>query len=593
MNDLFTAPFSDASSALVPPERPAAARVFAHVVDLVLAHASRVPSAPAVVSEAGVLSYGDLVSRAARLAAALHAAGVKRGDRVAIAAERSPGMVVGLLAALGAGAAYVPLDTTAPIERVRFMLEDSGARCLLLDRKTAADLGHVTTAVFLVDDSRWELAETDASLTLPPSTLDGDLAYCIYTSGTTGTPKAVAVPHGALAHLVAWHREAFGVTAQDRAFQFANLAFDAATWEIWGALCAGATLCLAPTETPSLTELTQLLDRYGVTIAFLPTPLVELLIDAGTKLPAQLRILLTGGDRLRRSRQGFTATLVNNYGPTECTVVATSGALPPSGSTSTVPPIGKPIDRIGASLLDESGRPVAEGEEGQLFLRGVGLARGYLGRPDLTAERFIPDPFGPPGSRMYATGDLCRSTPDGQLDYVGRADSQVKLRGYRIELGEIEAALLDLEEIENAAAAVYEDSQGVRHLTAYVVPRGVNELSTNGLADLLSKRLPSYMVPTRWQTLAALPLTVNGKIDRRGLPAPTAEVHPDAVSHVVLTPLEAHICQIWGNLLGLACIPPQATFLSLGGSSIQAIEATDRLSAALGRGRAVPRLNAP
>jgi len=593
MNNLFAAPPSsarDVSSVLGPSELPAAGRALTNVVDLVAEQARRNPSALAVVSDVGELSFGDLVSRAARLTDALRAADVRRGDRVAIAVERSPGMVVGLLAVLNAGAAYVPLDPRAPVERIRFMLQDSGASCLLLGAETASSLGHLAPVVFDLDDPRWARQEEGVRLLPPPTLLDGELAYCIFTSGTTGTPKAVAVSHGALAHLVAWHRKAFDVTSSDRALQFANLAFDAATWEIWGALCAGATLCLAPVETPSLAELADLLARRRVSVAFLPTPLVELLIDAGTVLPSSLRALLTGGDQLRRPHHGFTATLVNNYGPTECTVVATSVVLPASEPIAAVPPIGNPIDRIGVSLLDGHWRPVRGGEEGQLFLRGAGLARGYLGRPDLTAERFVPDPFGSPGSRMYVTGDLCRALPNGQLDYVGRVDSQVKLRGYRIELGEIEAALLDSDDLANAAAAIHEDRQGVRHLVAYVVPRGQIAPAPQRLAAALSKRLPDYMVPTRWVTLPALPLTANGKIDRRALPEPAAEALPDVGPNAVLAPLEAQLCRIWGELLGLASVPPEASFLSLGGSSIQAIETVSRLSAALGRGRTVPRL---
>lgn len=586
-----------------PTELAPAALERRHVADLVAWHARRDPAGAAVVAGAKVLRFGELVARASRLSAALLRAGVQRGDRVAIASERTPAMVAGLLATLNTGAAYVPLDPLTPVERARFMLQDSGARCLLADAGTAEHLAAFAPPTLLLEDPEWDRAGAPRQ-EVPVPMLDGDLAYCIYTSGTTGTPKAVAVSHGALAHLVAWHGKAFSVTPTDRALQFANLAFDAATWEIWGALCNGASLRLAPPETPSLAELTRLLAEHEITIAFLPTPMAELLIDSGEPLPASLRVLLTGGDRLRRSQHHLGATLVNNYGPTECCVVATSGAVDQSLQGARSPSIGSPIDRIGASLLDDRLRPVADGQEGQLFLRGAGLARGYLGRPALTAACFLPDPCGPPGSRMYATGDLCRRLPGGALDYIGRGDCQVKLRGYRIELGEVEAALLGCQGISHAAVALCDD--GAR-LAAFLVVRQGAAVDPAALASDLSLRLPEYMIPTQWVTLDRLPLSPNGKIDRQALqasqvafteePGRATSLHAAAPGmqprSMPATELECTVCDVWATVLGVPHVALDVSFHALGGSSIQAIRAVAQLSAALGGRLAVPRLAAP
>jgi len=420
------------------------------IVDLI---AARDPAATAVVQGGTVLTYGELLDRASRLATELRSLPLDRP--VGICVERSPELVIGALAVLWAGGAYLPLDPSYPEDRLAFVASESRMPALLV-REEAIPIWAGDTRVIRLDLP---------TPTEPMEPAEADLAYVIYTSGSTGRPKGVQVPRAGLTSLVRWHLKTYGVTADDRATLVASPAFDASVWEIWPCLAAGASLHIPDEETrldPG--RLLEWMAAEGITIAFLPTPLAEQAVEAEMPPGLRLRALLTGGDRLQRApRRPLPFALINHYGPTESSVVATCAVVEPLSARS--PAIGRPIDGTRAYVVDTRLDLVPIGTPGELLLGGAGLARGYLGRPDLTAERFVPDPFGT-GGRLYRTGDLVRLLPDGELDFLGRVDTQVKLRGFRIELGEIESALLRHPEVREAVVALRGD-----RLAAYVAVR--------------------------------------------------------------------------------------------------------------------------
>ncbi|HEV2145843.1 MAG TPA: amino acid adenylation domain-containing protein, partial [Longimicrobiaceae bacterium] len=467
--------------------------------------------------------------------------------------------------------AYLPLDPAYPVERLAFMVRDSGARLVVTSEAFRARLPEGAEAVCL--DASMEGAGIDAApiVSLTPESL----AYVIYTSGSTGTPKGVMVSHGALAHLVAWHVRAFGVVPGDRATQVASPSFDAAVWETWPYLAHGAALHPLLDEDRLAPESLQafLLDRR-ITVCFVPTPLAGGLLALPWPRETALRALLTGGDALRvRPRAGLPFALVNNYGPTEGTVVSTSGEVSIGGAA--VPSIGRPIDRVRARVLDAHGSPVPVGVPGELYVGGDGAARGYLGRPELTAERFVPDPFSPePGARLYRTGDRVRWRRDGELEFLGRTDEQVKIRGFRIEPGEIESALGEQAGVREAVVAVREDAPGQKRLVAYVVAEA-EKVSTAELCARLHERLPEYMVPSAFVVLDSLPLNVNGKVDRRALPAPEWEGAADRYV-APRTPTEEVLAGIWAEVLRLERAGVHRNFFELGGDSILSIQVVAR-----------------
>jgi amino acid adenylation domain-containing protein len=394
----------------------------------------------------------------------------------------------------------------------------------------------------------------------------GDGAYVIYTSGSTGQPKGVVVGHGGLANLVAWHVDAYGVGPEDRGSQVASVGFDAAVWEVWPYLTRGASVHAVPdgvrVDPPALRDW---LVEHAVTVSFVPTPVAEPMLALEWPADTALRWLLTGGDRLRaRPGAGMPFTLVNNYGPTECTVVATSGAVEEDGARA--PSIGRPIENTRVHVLDAGLRPLPAGVPGELCIGGRMVARGYLNRPALTAERFVPDPFGAePGARLYRSGDRVRWLPDGTVEYLGRLDEQVKVRGFRIELGEIEAALRQAPAVADCAVVAREDETGDRRLVAYVV----GEAEPEALRERLRRSLPEYMVPSALVFLDALPLTPNGKVDRRALPAP--EYAADAERYVApRTPVEEVLAEIWTQVLRVERAGVHDSFFDLGGHSLMA-----------------------
>jgi amino acid adenylation domain-containing protein len=549
------------------------------VPSLVAACAGSTPTATAVAAGSRRITYSELDARANRLARQLRAMGAGPDMVVGLCLNRSIELVVGALAILKAGAAYLPLDPTSPSERIAFMLRDAQASILITQPEVTApaERGHI----IVLDEAAAALGQGDPE---PPEVqASGEsLAYLIYTSGSTGQPKGVEVTHEALMNLVCWHQQAFAVTPRDRATQIASPAFDAAVWELWPYLTAGASVYVADEETrldPIL--LRDWLVAQGITITFLPTPLAETVITLDWSAEVALRLLLTGGDTLHRyPPASLPFALINNYGPTEAAVVATSGLVPAASGWTTPPSIGRPISGARAYVLDEKRQPLLNGMVGELYVGGKGVARGYRNRAALTAERFVPDPFSEsPNARMYRTGDLVRARVDGELEFIGRTDDQVKIRGFRIELGEIEATLASHPQVQQAVVIAREDAPGDKQLCAYVVrvpsPQPCRE-STEGDAALvdslrtfLLKYLPDYMVPAMIVPLPVLPVTSNGKVDRHALPDPRAG-RPVAGTAAAKahTLIEERVAGMVAGLLKVDQIGAEENFFLLGGHSL-------------------------
>ncbi|MDQ6816707.1 MAG: amino acid adenylation domain-containing protein, partial [Actinomycetota bacterium] len=469
------------------------------------------PRSVAVRSPDGDLSYVELFVRAERLARRLRQLGVKPGDLVGQCLERSPSLVVGALATFRAGGAYVAIDPRYPDERVQWMLDDSGAAAVVTDAGTAARLGahgDRPRVVLAGDGELLDGSEPDSGEPLPGLPLSTDLAYVVYTSGSTGRPKGVMVEHASLANLVKWHRTAFALGDSDRCTQIASPGFDAAVWEIWPALASGAAIHVVPEYLRGdPVGLRDWLVAEGITVTFLPTAVAEGVIGLSWPQDCALRYLLTGGDALgRRPPAGLGFTVVNNYGLSETAVVATSGAVAADGEG--VPSIGRPIAGVTVDVVDEHLRSVEPGIDGELVIGGVAVARGYLGRPELTAERFVEDQQG----RRYRTGDCVRQRPNGEIEFLGRLDDQLSIRGFRVEPGEVVAALNSHPAIEASVIIGVGSSSADRQLVAYVVSAGSERTRRNELAEFLGGFLPEYMVPSRYVWLDQLPLTHHGKI---------------------------------------------------------------------------------
>jgi amino acid adenylation domain-containing protein len=398
-----------------------------------------------------------------------------------------------------------------------------------------------------------------------------NLAYVIYTSGSTGRPKGVQITHANLLNLISWHNQTFSVSAADRASQLASLAFDAAVWEIWPNLVAGSSVHFPEEATRISAEpLRDWLVKEQITVSFVPTPLAELLITLEWPRATALRTLLTGGDVLHLyPPSDLPFEFVNNYGPTECTVVATSCTVLANPHPTRPPSIGRPIDNFHVRILDEHLREIPIGAVGELCIGGEGLSRGYLNRPDLDAERFVKNPFPQvPGNRLYRTGDLARYLPDGEIVFVGRMDEQVKIRGYRIELDEI-AAVLDQYSGVQASAVVVREESGDKRLVAYVVAAPHVELTHSALQDFLKKFLPDYMVPAAFVRVSALPMTSSGKLDRAALPAPGLEnTIGDGTYVAPRNPIEERVVAILSELLGAGQVSVNDNFFFLGGHSL-------------------------
>ncbi len=553
------------------------------VAGLFVEQARRRPEAVAVSSGEGDLTYAELDRRSSRLARRLAAAGVGPEVRVALLAQRSPALIVGLLAILKAGGAYVPLDPSYPAERLAWMLADSGSRVLLGQPEPLAELPErVLVAAGTIVELTADPSESPGPE--PRGTSSEGLAYVMYTSGSTGRPKGVEVTHRNVVRLV--RESGFADLGPEQVFlQLAPVSFDASTLEIWAPLLNGGRLALFPPGPPSLDQLEAAIARFGVTALWLTAGLFHQVVDERLEALRPLRQLLAGGDVLspphvRRALAALPGlTLINGYGPTEgTTFTACFPMTAPEQAAATVS-IGRPIGNTRVHVLGAGLRPVPVGVWGELFAGGDGVSRGYAGLPDLTAERFVPDPFAGGGGRLYRTGDIARFLPDGRIEFQGRRDSQVKLRGFRVELGEIESALARHPEIREAAVAALAGPQGEKRLVAYLVPEAAAPAVAD-VRDFLAARLPAYMVPAAFVVLPALPLTANGKLDRRSLPAPEPGGEP--VGTPPRTPAEELIAGIWSEVLGVRGIQRDANFFELGGHSLLATQVLSRLRAATG-----------
>ncbi|HEY4929198.1 MAG TPA: amino acid adenylation domain-containing protein [Acidimicrobiales bacterium] len=544
--------------------------------------AARSPDAVAIEFEGHRLSYGELDARANQLAHGLQARAVGRGSVVAIALDRSVDLVVAVLAVLKAGGAYLPLDVGLPDERLEFMLRDAAVTTVVTTRDVAPRVsGGVSGGAYealCLDDAADQLDRLPS--TPPPSdTGPGDLAYVIYTSGSTGYPKGVLIEHAGVVNLAAAAADDFGIGADSRLLQFATPSFDASVLEIFTTLLFGGTLCLTTREViASVDDLLAFLDAERITVALLPPSLLTVLPDA--ELP-HLRTILSGAEALspavarKWSRPG--RSLFNLYGPTEATVAATWQLIEVDAGDNESLPIGRPIRGVETYVLDAALRPVPVGCPGELFIGGIGVGRGYLDRPELTAERFVAHPFSAePEARVYRTGDGVRWLENGTLEYRGRFDDQVKLRGFRIELGEIEQTLMRHERIRDAAAVIRED--GDRQLVAYVVCTGNDELTYDEVRTHLRRTLPDYMVPSAVVTLDALPLAANQfKVDRRALPAPPLRASRTTEFLAPSGPVEELVAGVWCDVLAIERIGATDNVFELGGNSLDAARVVSKL----------------
>ncbi|KZL38968.1 hypothetical protein VT47_12565, partial [Pseudomonas syringae pv. syringae] len=513
------------------------------------------------------LHYGELNHRANALAHHLISLGVGIDDRVAVMARRGLDTLVAMLAVLKAGAGYVPVDPSHPDERIAYLLTDSAPKVVLTQQALMSRVPETAAPVIAFDRPQWPQRLDNPQVAGLNAT---HLAYVIYTSGSTGQPKGVMVEHRTLGNLIAWHCQTFDLQAGSHTASVAGFGFDAMAWEVWPALCAGATLHLPPAEV-SNEQLDALLDWWiaqPLQVAFLPTPVAEYAFSRNLSHPT-LRTLLIGGDRLRQFQRDPGFAVINNYGPTEATVVATSGRLLPDGSLD----IGTPIANTRVYLLDEHQQLVPLGVTGELYVAGNGVARGYLNRPEMTAERFLRDPFhAGADARMYRSGDLARWNADGTLEYLGRNDDQVKIRGLRVELGEIEAQLSQLPGIEEALVLAREDEPGQPRLAAYFIERdGSLSMPVSELRAALLAVLPGYMVPSAFVRLDAWPLTANGKVDRRALPLPDREALPDREYEAPQGVVETAVAEIWSSLLHVERVGRHDHFFELGGHSLLAV----------------------
>jgi amino acid adenylation domain-containing protein len=531
------------------------------------------PTALAVTEGNRYLSYGELDSRSNELANHLSSAGVGPEVVVGLCSPSSIAMVVGALAILKAGGAYLPLDPSHPTQRLSSILNEAGVPVLISAACTAQSLTGDWRTVTI---NELGTAATDKRL---PGNLDREmrvtpknLAYVIYTSGSTGEPKGVEVTHENLLNLVSWHQEVFSVVSEDKASQLAGVGFDAAVWEIWPYLTAGASLHIADAVTRTEPEnLRDWLISQQITISFVPTVIAERLMSLEWPSNAPLRCMLTGADTLHHYPAAkLPFILVNNYGPTECTVVATSGVINPNESTEQRPPIGKPIANTQAHIVDEHMRPVPTGTPGEIYIGGAGVARGYRNRSALTHQKFIRDPFSAtPGARLYKTGDLGRYLPTGEIEFLGRIDDQIKIRGYRIEPNEIVSTLNKFEGIRESAVIAQESCSGETRLIAYVVSSPGAKTTFTELRAFLSARLPDYMIPANFVRLDSLPVNSNGKVDRASLPAPRASNSLQDDDLVLPTSsVEKTVAEILSGLLKVDQIGANANFFMIGGHSL-------------------------
>ncbi|HYH46776.1 MAG TPA: amino acid adenylation domain-containing protein, partial [Thermoanaerobaculia bacterium] len=574
----------------------------ATIPDLFAVQARRSPGAVALTAGAVRLTYGDLDEASRQLARRLARAGVGPEIPVALLAERSADLIVAILAVLRAGGAYVPIDPAWPDERLRTLLDNIGAPLLLVQERLRARASALSSEMrrILVLEEELAAAAAEPAGAEPAGPLAADgladgLAYVMYTSGSTGAPKGVGVPHRAVVRLVQGS-DYIRFGPEEVFLQLAPAAFDASTLEIWGPLLNGGRLVIAPPGAPSYDALAELIAAHGITTLWLTAGLfhqtVDQMIEPGNEAHlrgfAGVRQLLAGGDVLapglvRQALCRLPATrLVNGYGPTENTTFTCCHGMSDPAAVGDPVAIGRPIANTYVLVLDEAGAPVPREVAGELYAGGDGLARGYQGRPDLTAERFVPCPLGR-GARLYRTGDRVCWRPDGRIEFLGRFDHQVKIRGFRIELGEIESVLRSHPLVQEAVVLAPQKTGGERRLTAYVAadPAAVPAAE---LRDFLRRSLPEYMVPSAFAVLPALPLNANGKVDRRALaalePGPPASP-PTSATAAARTPVEELVCAVWADVLDRGAVGVHDDFFDLGGHSLLVGRVITRVARAL------------
>ncbi|HYP25131.1 MAG TPA: amino acid adenylation domain-containing protein [Blastocatellia bacterium] len=548
------------------------------------ARAEAKPSNISVIFEGEGLTYGELNARANRLARHLIKSGAGRETIVAVCLERSLDLVTVLLAILKSGAAYLPMDPSYPRERLEYMLSDSGAPLAITQSHLSGMFTGKPIRTICLDDLPEAVSGEPGDNPLVEMS-DENMAYLIYTSGSTGRPKGVMVPHRGISNLMGWMETVFPLTEQDRLLQKTPLSFDASAWELFAPLAAGAQLVLAqPGGHQDIGYLVRTIRGEKITVLQVVPSLLKVLLDEpGFKECESLRQIFCGGEALPAQVRNDVLTqthfgLINVYGPTEASVNSTFHHFEPRDGESPVV-IGRPVTNAAAYILDDSLAPVPVGVPGELYIGGPGLARGYLGRPDLTAERFIPDLFGgEPGARLYRTGDLARHLPDGNIDFLGRLDHQVKLRGFRIELEEIECVLGQAPGVREAVVIPREDKPGDTYLAAYVVPGREQSPSVGELRAFLKERLPDYMVPSAFVTMERLPLLSNGKLDRQALPAPEkVQAQNNEQAAPPASAIEEMMASIWGDLLGVEVASVHDNFFDLGGHSLLATQVISRV----------------
>ena len=556
------------------------------IQEIVEQHAAATPDRVAVVLNDEALTYSQLNGRANQLAHFLVRCGVRRGAMVGLCVERSTAMIVAMLAILKAGAAYVPLDPDYPSERLRFMLADINAPALITQERMAALLPqHDARTICLDRDSAAISAESAENPSVPVAA--DDLAYVIYTSGSTGKPKGACVPHRAVVRLV--KETNYASFSTDEVFlHSAPSSFDAATFEIWGALLNGARVVIASKEAVLVAaDFARLLKQNKITTLFLTTALFNQLARENPAIFTGVKQVLFGGERVEPHwvrqvlRHGPPEHLAHVYGPTETTTFATWHPVQEVGDEDVTIPIGRPISNTTLYVLNAQGELVPPGVPGELYIGGDGLAREYLHQPELTAQRFVPHPF-IAGERLYRTGDLVRYRDDGAVEFLARVDNQVKIRGFRIEPGEIEAVLSSRSDVKMNVVLAREDTPGEKRLVAYVVPRQRPWPEINDFRTYLKDRLPEYMVPSAFVLMDELPLSPNGKVDRRALPAPEVRLAPSGASFAApATDLEKKVAVIWQETLGLETVGRDQSFFDLGGHSLLAARITSRIVDAL------------
>ncbi|WP_380281576.1 non-ribosomal peptide synthetase [Kitasatospora purpeofusca] len=559
---------------------------------LVAKQAAERPDALAATDGSTTLTYRELATAAIRLAGELTALGIRPGSAVGLLCARAARLAVAQLAVWWAGAHVVPLDPAYPRPRLHAMLDDADVRLTLGDKALLAEAGLPEDRVLVLTElGPTVIAAAPATPPAPPA--PDAAAFVYYTSGSTGRPKGVLVPHSAVADLVT-AADGIALGPGDRVLHHSPVAFDAATFELWGPLARGAAVALSPAERPSAEELTRDVERFGVTTAFLTTALFHQLAARRSRIFGVLRTVLAGGEALSAEHAAAVLRafpwldLFNVYGPTEATTFTTLHRVRPADDGGPVP-IGRPFGGARTLVLDEECRPVPDGTRGELWIAGARVALGYLGRPELTTERFADLPG---TGRAYRTGDRVLRRPDGVLEYHGRLDDQVKVRGFRIEPGEVEHALRSLPEVAEAAVVVRRAGREDAALTACVVPAEGCRPAPEALRRRLAERLPAHLVPTAWTVLDALPLTGSGKVDRRALaaedepaqdgPAEDGPARPAAGEPAALGPIEQVVAAAWSRALEREVTNPAADFFAEGGHSLLAMWVVDDLREDLG-----------